>query len=182
MAVQGLPVVIAANGIGLLVTEAVQGMAVQIASSGLGLPIVVKSSGGVPIRFVGDNNLLASLSWVAGADTTLSVAGGKARATLTGGANPRIWKLVTGLTNGATYKLNGRMYVGTCSTVRLRITPDVGLPNGSIYELIDSVDHLFTNTTFVMSGTTAYIGIVGISGTIGQYCEIDDAFSLTLGP
>lgn len=181
--VDGLPVVIATNGLGLLVTEATQGMAVQIATNGRGIPIVVKSSGGVPIKFVGsDGNLLTGLSWVAGADTTLSIAGGKARATIGAGANPRIWKFVTGLTNGATYKLNGRMYVGTCSTVRLRITPDTGLPNGSIYELIDSVDHLFTDQTFVMSGTTAYIGIVGISGAPGQYCEIDDAFSLTLGP
>ncbi|PSH64666.1 hypothetical protein [Phyllobacterium sophorae] len=127
-----------------------------------------------------DPNLMAPLSWVAGADTTLSIAGGRARATIGAGSNPRIWKQVAGLTNGATYKLNGRMYVGTCSTVRLRITPDTGLPNGSIYELIDSVDHLFTEQTFVMSGTAMFIGIVGISGAAGQYVEIDDNFSLTL--
>ena len=126
-----------------------------------------------------DPNLLASLSWVAGLNTTLSVAGGRARATIGGGANPRIWKNVTGLTNGATYKLNGRMYIGTCSTVRIRISPNSGLPDGSIYELIDSVDHLFTDVTFVMSGTAMFIGIVGISGAAGQYAEIDDNFSLT---
>lgn len=179
----GIPVVIATNGLGLLVTEAAAGMAVEIAANGMGIPIIVGASGGVPITFVGsDGNLLTGLPWIAGANTTLSVAGGKARATIGGGANPRIWKFVSGLTNGATYKLNGRMYIGTCSTVRLRISPNSGIPDGSIYELIDSVDHLFTNQTFVMSGTSAYIGIVGISGAAGQYCEIDDAFSLTLGP
>lgn len=126
-----------------------------------------------------DPNLLAGLSWVAGANTTLSEAGGRRRATIGGGANPRIHTVqVTGLTNGATYKMNGRMYVGTCSTVRLRISPNSGLPDGSIYELIDSVDHLFTDVTFVMSGTAMYLGIVGISGAPGQYCEIDTAFSL----
>ena len=124
-------------------------------------------------------HLLSGLSWVAGANTTLTIAGGKARATIGGGTNPRIWKNVTGLTNGATYKLNGRMYIDTCSTVRIRITPDTGLPNGSIYELIDSLDHLFTDQTFVMSGTAMFIGIVGISSAPGQYVQIDDNFSLT---
>lgn len=132
-----------------------------------------------PAATTGAINLLTGLSWVAGLNTTLSIAGGRARATIGGGANPRIWKNVAGLTNGATYKLNGRMYVGTCSTVRIRISPNTGLPDGSIYELIDSVDHLFTDVTFVMSGTAMFIGIVGISGGAGQFCEIDDAFSLT---
>lgn len=184
MTAPGLPVIIATNGRGVPVTVVTngRGLPVQTSVNGRGIPIVVKASGGLPVQYVGDGNLLNGLSWVAGLNTTLSIVGGRARATIGGGANPRIWKQVNGLTNGATYKLNGRMYIGTCSTVRLRISPNSGLPDGSIYELIDSVDHLFTNQTFVMSGTTAYIGIVGISGAAGQYVEIDDAFSLTLGP
>lgn len=127
---------------------------------------------------VPDPNLLAGATWIAGANTTLSEAGGKRRATIGGGANPRIYAQITGLINGATYKMNGRMYIGTCSTVRLRCSTNSAIPDGNLFELIDSVDHLFTDVTFVMSGTTMYIGIVGISGAPGQYVEIDSAFSL----
>ena len=182
MAAPGLPVIVASNGIGLPVTVVTtgRGIPIQTSTNGFGIPIVVKASGGLPVQYVGVENLMEGLSWIAGVDTTLSIAGGKARATIGAGANPRIWKQVDGLTNGATYLLNGRMYIGTCSTVRLRASTSTAIPNGDLFELIDSVDHLFTNVSFVMSGTTAYIGIVGISGAPGQYVEIDDNFSLTL--
>jgi hypothetical protein len=129
-------------------------------------------------------NLMTGASWVAGTNTTLSIAGGKARATIGAGSNPRIFKQITGLINGATYYINGRMYIGTCGTsVRVRGSPTTDLPSaGMIFEVIDTVDHLFTNTSFVMVGTTLFIGIIGVSTATGQYSEIDDAFSLTSAP
>lgn len=145
---------------------------------GLGLGVFNKAGTITPAN----PNLLASLSWAAGTNTTLSVAGGKARATIGGGANPRIQKNPTGMVNGATYYINGRMYLGTCSTVRLRISPNTGLPDGQIFEYIQANDFLFVNTPFVMQGTSCFVGPVGISGAAGQYVEIDDLISITAAP
>lgn len=144
----------------------------------LGLGLGVFKSSGV----IAPPNLLAGLSWTAGTNTTLSVAGGKARATIGGGANPRIQKNPTGMVNGATYYINGRIYIGTCATVRLRISPNTGLPDGAIFEYIQSSDFLFVNTPFVMQGTACFVGPVGISGAAGQYVEIDDLISITATP
>lgn len=47
------PVVLAANGLGVAVTEAVFGEPVIIADNGLGAPIVLVASGGIPVTFIG---------------------------------------------------------------------------------------------------------------------------------
>lgn len=130
-------------------------------------------------------NILEGLPWVAGTNTTLSIAGGKARATSTGG-NPRIKKHPTALVPGATYYLNGMMYKGTSTNVRMRFSTDADLgTTGMFYELIESgLDKTFINEPIVIPGgvTDCYAGIVAVVGAVGEYAEIDDLISLTSEP
>lgn len=46
----GAPIVIAANGRGIPVTQTTRGAPLTIAANGLGFPVVVVASGGVPVN------------------------------------------------------------------------------------------------------------------------------------
>lgn len=178
--VDGAPVRIATNGMGIAVTEAAQGIPVQIATNGLGIPIVVKLSGGLPVKFVGAGGNLWVGPWIAGANTTMTIAGGRVRATRAGG-NPRVYKAISGLTNGATYKLSGgSCFAGTQSgNMILRQSTSVGIPDGDMFSGAATFPIDFN---FVATATTLYIGMVVIADTDGQYAEITDALSLVLVP
>lgn len=131
---------------------------------------------GVPVSVP---NLLEGLPWTAGANTTLSIADGFARATRAG-ANPRIYKHVTGLTVGATYRLLGNGYLRTCTNIVLRAAQDATIAGGEDYSsaLIPN-DHLF-DVNFVSSRTFQYIGFIGTSTVNGQFCECDEDFRMEL--
>lgn len=182
MTAPGLPVIIATNGRGVPVTVVTNGLGVPIQTStnGHGIPIVVKASGGLPVQYVGDVNLLAGLSWVPGANTTLSIAAGRARATIGAGANPRIWKQVDGLTIGATYHVAGTVYAGTqTGDIFFRVSSNSAIPDGNNYGTNNATTFV-VNADFVATATTLYVGFVAITSAPGQYAEIDDNFSMTL--
>lgn len=174
----GVPIVIASNGRGMPVTEAAVGLPVSLSANGFGLPVVFVASGGAPVKTA--NNLLAGLSWIQGSSTTMTIANGFVRATAFPN-DARVYKTVTGLTNGATYRLNGTIYKRTAGVaVILRVSTTVDLPNGNIYEFIEAgASHTFINQTFVMSGTTLSIGIVADVNNTAEFSEINEAFSLT---
>jgi hypothetical protein len=180
MTAPGLPIIVASNGRGLPVTVSNYGVPIKTSTNGLGIPVVVKASGGLPVKYVDAVNLLDGLPWIQGSNTTMSISGGLVRATATLG-NPRVYKFVSGLSDGATYKLNGTMYRRTMfGDIIFRITPNVDIPDGAIYSLSEpGASHTFVNQTFVMIGTSTYIGIVGVANNTGEYCEIDENFSLT---
>jgi hypothetical protein len=126
---------------------------------------------------VGPVNLMAGVSWVAGSNTTLSTASGKARATRISTDNPRIAKQLTGLQIGATYRMQGSVYNGTASSVYLRVSDSVELSSGTaVYTVATSGA---ADATFVATATTHWVGIVPVTDADGQYGEIDDAFSVT---
>jgi hypothetical protein len=116
-------------------------------------------------------------AWTAGASTTLSVADGRARATRAGD-NPRIYRIVSGLTSGVQYRITSRMYKGTVSGdifFRVADGPNV-MPTYAQQQ--DNVD-VDVNVTFVApSGGIVYVGLVAVSNTNGQYAETDETFSL----
>lgn len=184
MTAPGLPVIIATNGRGVPVTVVTNGRGVPIQTSlnGRGIPIVVKASGGLPVQYVGDVNLMAGIVWTPGANTTLSIAGGRARATIGGGANPRIYKAVSGIIIGRTYHLSGTVYAGTqTGDIFFRVSSNSGIPDGNNYGTNNATTFV-VNANFVATATTLYVGFVAITSAPGQYAEIDDAFSLTLVP
>lgn len=127
----------------------------------------------------GPVDLLEGLSWIQGTNTVMSFPGDRVRATSTVG-NPRVYKTVTGLTNGATYAFTGTIWKNTASlSVRMRVSTAADLPSGDIYELIEGgADHVFTGQTFVMIGTTAHIGIVAVVSNTGEQSEILNAFQM----
>lgn len=176
----GIPVRIATNGVGVAVTEAAQGIGCTLAVNGLGIPVVVKVSGGLPIRFVGPD-AMASFAWIQGATTTLTDQGVRMRYARNGN-NPRTYKAVTGLTIGATYRLQGTCYAGTQDgTMNFRVSTSDAIPDGLVYSQ-SSPTTFIVNATFVCPAATLYIGVVAIASTNGQYAEIDKYFSLTRVP
>ena len=180
---KGMPVVISTNGYGIPVTVVTTGRGIpvtQVTAGQFGLPVIVTASGGLPVEVTGGSvDLLEGLPWIQGSSTTMTISGGKVRATAFPN-DARVYKTVTGLTNGATYKLNGTIYRGTASVlVIFRISPNADLPDGSIYEFPEgSASHTFVNQTFVMVGTTMSIGIVADVNNTGEFSEIDENFSL----
>lgn len=133
----------------------------------------------VPLSGSEPVDLLEGLSWIQGTNTTMSFPGDRVRATATIG-NSRVYKTVTGLTNGATYAFTGTIWKGTASSsVRMRVSTAADLPSGDIYELIEGgFDHVFTLQPFTMIGTTAHIGIVAVVSNTGEFSEILNAFKL----
>lgn len=133
----------------------------------------------VPIGSSEPVDLLEGLPWIQGTNTTMSFPGDRVRATSTIG-NPRVYKTVPGLTNGATYAFTGTIWKNTASlSVRMRVSTAADLPSGDIYELIEGgIDHVFLNQTFVMSGTTAHIGIVAVVSNTGEQSEISAGLSM----
>lgn len=115
--------------------------------------------------------------WVAGTDTTLSETVDRARATSTGG-NARISREVSGLVEGATYRLVTNAYASPgVPTVFVRVDTEPNLGSGSY--LYQSGGEEAINGTFVAPvGGLVYIGIVGVT-TLGQYAETNLNFTLT---
>lgn len=120
-------------------------------------------------------NLLAGLAWVQGASTTMTIAGGRVRATRAGG-NPRVFKQVSGLSIGGTYKLTGNLYKGTQSgAMILRASETTEIPDGT---LVSDTESRVINNDFIASAATMFIGMVIIADTDGQYAEISENLSL----
>jgi len=120
-------------------------------------------------------NLLDGLTWTAGSNTTISQVNGRLRVARQGG-NPRAYKLVTGLTIGATYRLSGGLYIGDSTQVVLRATNDAGLSAGPFTKTWTA--DVTVNETFVATATQHYVGPIGVSTVNGRYVEIDLDFAL----
>lgn len=136
-------------------------------------------SGSVPV------NLLAELNWTAGASTTLSVAGGRARGTAPTATNPRIYKGPISVTAGTTYRLQGTVYTGTLTgggqstdNLFIRMATTTGIADGTVAQT--SEVSLAINQTFTpVSSGNLYFGAVGVVSGAGEYFEIDDNFSIS---
>lgn len=115
-------------------------------------------------------------AWTAGANTTLSTAGGKARATAVGANNPRISRHVTGLTEGVDYRVQTVTYSGTASSVFFRVSATQNLDAGDYVNQssIGAIDETFT----APAGGAVYIGIVAVIASDGDYAEINETFTL----
>lgn len=119
-------------------------------------------------------------AWTAGTGTILSVAGGFARATRSGGT-PRISRQVTGLTPSATYRVQSNVYKRTSNgSLYFRVATTQNLTTADILGLGPSATDLVVDSTFVApAGGECYIGIVHTATTDGQYAETDEDFILT---
>jgi len=124
---------------------------------------------------------LAALSWTAGASTTLSTAGGFARALSTTTTPPRIFKGPIALTAGKTYKFGGTAYQRTAATnMFFRVSTLADISTGDIYQNTSGGTSIpLTGVTFIAgSNVNVYLGIVAVIVAQGEYSEIDDAFTL----
>lgn len=128
-------------------------------------------------------NILADLAWQAGASTTLAFNNGKARAVATDVVNPRIFKGPFHTTAGVKYRYHGTIYPGTAVlNIFARVSLDNTIqPDGPVQEIGDtSGPHLLDGTWTAGSNVDLYFGFVALVDTIGQYGEIDDAFSISV--
>lgn len=126
--------------------------------------------------------LLGGLSWTAGASTTLSQAGGFARATATAAATPpRITKGPVTLVNGVAYRFGGSIYLRTASgPVFFRVASTAAMPTGDYFQAVcnsGSLDLSSLVFTSLVSGP-AYIGIVTVNTASGEYSEVDAALTM----
>lgn len=147
----------------------------------LGVRVSHRSSGGAPV----DPNLLAPFAWEAGTNTTMSTVGDFQRATAIGANNPRIYKHVTGLVNGATYLVTGTMNQGTMgASVRFRVSTNVNLPDGNLTEQTGSGPGVTINDSFVAEASgECYVGIVGVAaGGSNEFCEVSTDLMMVLVP
>jgi len=130
-----------------------------------------------PIRGV---DYLKNPAWTAGATTTMSIAGGKARATATDSVanNPRLAKTMTGLTIGRVYEVSGgNVYMGTTPTpqVYVRVSDTVLLDAASSrYNVGETADADPQSFTFTATQTTHYFGFIPVCNANGQYGELTD--------
>lgn len=139
-----------------------------------------------PVARLGDLGIIGEAvgivigDWVAGTNSVLSIAAGRARATAVGVNNPRISKQVTGLTPGNTYRIQSNVYQGTASGnqfFRVSDTQDLTLGDymNVAFATGGAVDHTFVTP----AGGMVYIGIVAICDADGKYSETDENFTLT---
>ena len=107
----------------------------------------------------------------------MTIANSRVRA-IRAGANPRVYKRVTGLTNGATYRLSGgSCFAGTqTGSMFLRASTSTEIPNG---DLDSSATDFVINHTFVAGATIMYVGMVCIATNDGEYAEISEGITLT---
>lgn len=118
-------------------------------------------------------------TWTEGANTDLSIASNRARATCIAGSNPRISRLVTGLTSGATYRVQTNIYIGTMNNgVLWRVSATQNLNAGDYYNMSPALVDTPIDASFIapVSGEV-YMGVVGVGGT-GLYAETDETFTL----
>lgn len=114
--------------------------------------------------------------WMAGTSTTLTLGAGRARATENGG-NARISRRVSGLTPGATYRVQSNGYPGPgVDTSFFRVASDANLTLGDYAQStgIATVDETFQAPV----GGVVYIGVVGVTDAAGEYIETDYTFLL----
>jgi hypothetical protein len=129
-------------------------------------------------------NLLAPFSWTAGAATSLSIVGSYARNISTDGATPpRITKGPFAVTNGKSYTFSGTVYNRSATNNSFfRVATTAAMPAGDVYNFTQSpgeVDNLTAQFGFTATYTgNAYVGIVAIVSTIGDYQDIDNNFSI----
>lgn len=119
--------------------------------------------------------------WAAGsAGTALNLSNSLARATITSGSNPRISRRVTGLVDGATYRVQSTVYKGTSTQVFFRVSATQALTAGDYLALGGFAADTVVNSTFVAPvGGVVFVGIVGSTTTIGQFVETSDHFDLS---
>jgi hypothetical protein len=124
-----------------------------------------------------DPNVLAGSPWLAGdANTTLSIANGRARATIGAGSNPRIAKHVTGLVIGRTYMITGNTYHGTeTGNTIVRVSTALNLPSGDIFS---GPAPYVINNGWVCNASDVYVGMVTVTSGTGQYAEITENLSM----
>lgn len=182
----GVPVVIADRGFPVRPVESGAPL-LTVATNGFGAPIVIDEVRGTPFVVEGlppeegegepEPELWTIGDWTAGDATTLSIAGGRARATRAGG-NPRISRQVSGLDEGVSYRVETTGYVGTAGSVFFRISADANLSSGDYVNIggAGAIDQTFT----APAGGTVYVGIVGVASEDGQYVETDEEFTFTL--
>lgn len=129
-------------------------------------------------------NLLSTLAWTAGASTTLSIAGGLARATDTTAATPgRIIKGPFAIQAGKTYKLGGKAYQRTAATnMYIRVSTTADISTGDVFQTTTGGAQTLdlTGQTFTAGASgNVYFGIVPVNVSAGEYGEIDDSFSIS---
>jgi hypothetical protein len=118
--------------------------------------------------------------WAAGNNTSLSIANGRARGTITAGSNPRIRREVTNLQAGVAYRVQSNMYKGTTSgNIFFRVSSTANLTNGDYAQVASSADTSINTTFTAPSGGLVYIGVVGVTDAVGQYVETDETFALS---
>lgn len=118
--------------------------------------------------------------WTAGSNTTLSIAASRARATVVGVNNPRISREVSGLEEGATYRVVSNVYQGTASGDQFfRVSDTQNLTLGDYMDVGIATGGAVDDNFVAPVGGTVYIGLVAICDTEGQYAETDENFTLT---
>ncbi|TCL70664.1 hypothetical protein [Rhizobium sp. BK251] len=126
-----------------------------------------------------DPNLLAGLSWQAGSNTTLSIVGNVARGAAIGTNNPRVLKGPVALLAGVTYRYRGDVKIGTTPAgARFRISQSPDLASDHFVDLTFSSDTSYDATFSLISPTDAYVGVVGVGNSDGQWIGIATDFSL----
>lgn len=125
-------------------------------------------------------NLLAGLTWTAGASTIASEDADFVRATRNG-ANPRAyWHVVTGLVIGATYRLGpNTIYKRNSTNVVMRVADTTAIGTDGPYDSGLLTADTLIDTTFVADATSYYVGLVGVNTLNTHYVEADKDFSLT---
>lgn len=117
--------------------------------------------------------------WAAGVNSVYSTSGGRARATASGGSNPRISKLAVNLEPTVTYRVVTNVYVGTGTGVIWRVSSTQNLDAGDYFNSATFAADTPIDITFeAPAGGEVYIGIVGV-GISGTFAETDEVFSLT---
>jgi hypothetical protein len=136
-----------------------------------------------PVVSDGQVDVIGALAWQAGASTTLSLPGGRARATAqNAGVNPRIFKGPFHTIAGKTYRFHGTGYHGTnTGNFFVRVSTDNTIQNDGPIQANDDLsgNPLLVDGTWTAGQTIdLYLGLVVIVSAIGQYAEIDDNFSI----
>jgi hypothetical protein len=118
--------------------------------------------------------------WVAGVDTVtpVVVTGGNARCERLGTTNPRIYKQVSGLMVGASYRVDSVHTVGTATLIGYcRVSASTALTN-DVAEVQRTTTGPYS-INFVAPASVVYIGVALGATVNGNYCLTQDAFTVT---
>lgn len=118
--------------------------------------------------------------WVAGVDTVtpVVVTGGNARCERLGTTNPRVYRQVSGLVTGATYRVDSVHTVGTAGMIGYCRVSAVSALTNDVAELQVTTTGPYS-INFVAPAGTVYIGVALGSTANGDYCLTKDAFTVT---